>query len=677
MRTHRGLWLVLLGLCADLAAAAPAKTVDDVVRDALLTLKSAPYIVPVAAGDASGEAVVQLRWRDNEVSVANSVTLRRRSTPDLGQALSRGRGKAPPAWLLVTSRGRVTYWVALRDPRAMHAEWEENESGRIGGTTWRVGETDTWVRVPGSAGDEVWIGEAGGKLRRYRLPPPTPRAQEAVLAGSSCSCPEMYVLRDSGSGGETLDVLFLPDGFTPKRFGCFRQAAHDYLADLLATAPFDEYACRVNAYVAYLASEQDGIDALPGCQVGCNGLCESEWDADGTACPALDTSQAVGLEDSCDTIPARLETRHCAVPGADNCRILFPSRAGMVEARRLATECASEIDIDLVIILSNSCRTGGGGTSEGWPGIAMTSTCRFDKSDRARLLTHEVGHAFGLYDEYDHRGACSGFECGRNVVGPASANDPLCATVPWENSCDPKREEGGCSPPDVVSATSCRSWHACVRADDPSTCINCGDPALCVDCEAAGAKPGCRDATIDIGLFEGAFCASCGYWTSTRACRMDNFNDAFCRPCKQYVRTALERHGISACQRIRPPIIEIGPLVPGTIPRTRGCPPDLPEGLVSLDLCLGRHRSPRVVAEIDANGLIAEVNVTSVRLGFGDSAIFEFGERPGDARGWRLTRPSGATGEAPRVLSGAVEVTDRFGRTWRARKIITEATTGR
>lgn len=72
-----------------------------------------------------------------------------------------------------------------------------------------------------------------------------------------------YMVHDSGDPKEKVDVVFLPDGFTADEMDLFRKAATEFSEALFKTDPFDAHANAFNIWVVEAPSKDSGTD-IPG-----------------------------------------------------------------------------------------------------------------------------------------------------------------------------------------------------------------------------------------------------------------------------------------------------------------------------------------------------------------------------------------------------------------------------
>ena len=152
-------------------------------------------------------------------------------------------------------------------------------------------------------------------------------------------------------------------------------------------------------------------------------------------------------------------------------------------------------DYHFLAVLIDSPSYGGAGSipnSTAKPRIAWATT---DHSLSLLILLHELGHAFGLQDEYETEQA-----------------EPI---KPWRNISQFGRPDG-------------TPWRAMVTAPNPGS----------VTCPAADA-PWNGDLSV-IGTFEGAGYRDEGRYRPCPKCRMRDLADNFCAVCADHIRSAVD-----------------------------------------------------------------------------------------------------------------------------------------
>lgn len=408
-------------------------------------------------------------------------------------------------------------------------------------------------------------------------------------------CPQLYQFRTATVTGETLDLVFFPEGFTRAELPWFRCAARLLLEGVLESRPYGQLACRVNAYYLDLASQSSGIQRAPECgdDTDCN-ECAADWSAMNELCPEI--SGTVGSmsipywpDRFCPDQSKTFETRVCR---NDLCRWAWPSDDGVNEAIDLASKCVPSMDH--VIILANSCERGGGGARLGDIGLSVVTTDDIAEDERWQRLAHELGHAFGLLDEYSVSGAAGTvYQCSRNVYSEAPYHEIKCVdAIAWETEC---------SPPPTGTCT--------LSSQCQAVCGNCSglnaSSAECCSCNTTTAPA--------VGLFEGAFYHQRAYYRSEDTCRMENYSHSFCQVCQNYVLDVADKAKMYSCVRDRPLDIFIWPR---PLLRVRGCP-------LLEDVTAGPHLCRELVepamgfrAVVERDGVRGEVSVREVRATF-------------------------------------------------------------
>jgi hypothetical protein len=226
-------------------------------------------------------------------------------------------------------------------------------------------------------------------------------------------------------------------------------------------------------------------------------------DADRAAqCAGLPSPPTIGGSDAPACLDLGLAARGCP-PGATSCRVVWPDVTGLRRAWRLAA-CAPAFDV--VVIVVNSGGWAGGGAADMSPPLVVVTLDGISSPDtRARLLSHELGHALGLLDEYatgypDASGAPR-FHANRNVARGGGE-------VPWKPLC---------------GAAGCAEVRACPAPQ-----------------QGVAAPP--------VGLYEGAFYQSCGYFRASEDCAMQDPEEDFCPACVAYTSKLFEDMGLTRCK---------------------------------------------------------------------------------------------------------------------------------
>jgi hypothetical protein len=331
-------------------------------------------------------------------------------------------------------------------------------------------------------------------------------------------CPQVFRIHGEAPPERALDLVFLPAGFKEEELDVFRCGVALTLEELLTRAPFDRYACGINAYRIDLATTTPvPFPATCGGQA-CAPMPPVWIDSDRTAqCadlatrsllppPARGTPVPSPGRKAGDCLDLDLGVQACP-DGTSTCRVMWPTTAGLRRIWRLAA-CAPAFDI--VVVVANSGDWAGGGNDDMQPPLTVITLDGVSAPNtRGRLLGHELGHALGLLDEYatTYPGTTDVpvFHAGRNVA-KADAHGAV-APVPWSSLC-------GTSP--------CVEIPSCGSTTPPSS-------------------------LPQVGLYEGAFYQSCGYYRASDQCAMSDAEDPLCSACRLYLSRLFEDMGLERC----------------------------------------------------------------------------------------------------------------------------------
>ncbi|MFO8086277.1 MAG: M64 family metallopeptidase [Bacteroidales bacterium] len=159
-------------------------------------------------------------------------------------------------------------------------------------------------------------------------------------------------IHNSGDYREKLDLVIVPDGYTPEEMEKYRSDASRFASYLLECSPFDQHIDDINIWSLELTSKESGTDK-----------------------------------------PTRQEWNQTAIDASFN---TFGSQRYLTTASHFKLrDAVGGTPYDLIFILVNDDLYGGGGI------FNFYSTATADNSKSDFLLVHEFGHHFaGLGDEY-------------------------------------------------------------------------------------------------------------------------------------------------------------------------------------------------------------------------------------------------------------------------------------
>jgi hypothetical protein len=350
-----------------------------------------------------------------------------------------------------------------------------------------------------------------------------------IPARSAIDCDDFTFTRIFGGAKpeEGLNILILGDGFESDELEDYRCAARLLVEGLLEEQPFRNFACHLNVYRADSFSSYDEIP--DGCAASSTPR-EEIWNAAASdECPGGEPGP-----DAADVPDLDLNLELCA--DGTTARLLAADSAGEDDALEVAA-CAE--NIHTVIVLGDTYTYGAGAKSgTAIPKLAYTTLDAIDRTSRHNKLAHELGHTMGLLDEYrDDDWEAATFHCGRNVWDRCQDcdgdgtpdNNPDDAF--WSRYCDPVAEDV-----EAATVTGCDGDLVAARCQ-LGDCLCC--PADTEDCSlhACGDR---ADEWPEVGLFEGAFYASCGTFRSQDECRMQSTDESFCLACQCYSKDVFE-----------------------------------------------------------------------------------------------------------------------------------------
>lgn len=252
-----------------------------------------------------------------------------------------------------------------------------------------------------------------------------------------------YAIHDSGDPAEKVDVVFLPDGFTGKEMDLFRKAANEFAEALFETDPFDAREDDFNIWVVEATSKDSGTDI-----------------------PGQDIWKETCLNSSFYTF--------------DSERYL------MTEDIRSVRDVAANAPYDLIIILVNTEKYGGGGVYNYY------GTFSAFNPKSIGVWLHEFGHNFTwLADEY--------------YTSDVSYADYI------DQSYEPIQ-------PNVTTLVSFdKKWKHLLKPGTP--------------------VPTPRTAEYEgvVGAFEGGLYSAKGIYSPVQKCKMNWIDDPFCPVCRQTI----------------------------------------------------------------------------------------------------------------------------------------------
>lgn len=314
-----------------------------------------------------------------------------------------GQAEHMLAYELRDDEGALIVRGRVRDPRYVRAEWPD-ETGALRHEEGFDPNATLWLRLPPERGTlTIWAEESTGLVQLGQdhfdgLLPGDRAAADGLGTSSAALASQEDVLGpperllENGPPETSIDLLFVPDGYTEAEMGAFREVVDRVLRELAAEPDYAARWSGFNIWVQDVRSRESGIDNTP--EVG------------------------VMRDTAFDTGYFTAGVERCVIPeGA---------------ARELAVSLGRAVEADSVVVVSNGPTYGGCAAGTGTRAVVgMTSSLETTGS----LLAHELGHdVFGLADEYD------GDPCEPHADPPSFPNIAFSsdrATLPWSDLVAP------------------------------------------------------------------------------------------------------------------------------------------------------------------------------------------------------------------------------------------------
>lgn len=339
-------------------------------------------------------------------------------------------------------------------------------------------------------------------------------------------------------------IAFVGDGFTEAELPIYGKAVNDFVKKLRKRDVFDTHRSRFNFY------RIDVVDPNGETENKCSPEALAKLTAvsvDGDPFPPVDGTEVIDLR-----------VQHCW--GGNDAPVMY------TEAEDAAITLAAGIpDLKVVVIVANARLNSGGTQAETYSSdtvVVVVGSLVRETSEGSNLyeidemavatLTHELGHAMGLLDEYEHQNTnqLPGFKECRNIWKPDAAPQ-WPGTPTWPASEKPIPWQGiminCCSPQTMVRCQSHEPEGSCVLQDLEISETYCsfvprsGNPH-----EGCDPPPECE---LFPGAWEGGFYTNEEYYRATKEhCRMYSMGveERFCAACRQYLDIYLEHFGENA-----------------------------------------------------------------------------------------------------------------------------------
>lgn len=324
---------------------------------------------------------------------------------------------------LVGDGGQVIATGAVDDPREVMVEWSENGAFQNAIAT----RVDPMVRIDVPAVEGLLVvSDDTGVIGSASLTIQAPAPQQI----NTIAAP--VLVSGSGDTASSLDLLFVPDGYTASELALFEADVVEHMNVLFQNPDFAAYRGNINIWRLDVPSNQSGI---------------------GESGVARDT--AFGVIRS--TTIQRL--------------VLISSSAGQAAA----DQAGRRVGAEKVIVMANTSAHGGSGGPI--PVVARTSP---------DALGHELAHSLlRLADEYDYFGG-GGCNPSQAKINVAFSTDP--SRIPWANlisagtplptpTSAPRGTIGAFLGADYCQSGAYRAQHDCLMR-------NLGQP-MCAVCRAA------------------------------------------------------------------------------------------------------------------------------------------------------------------------------------------------
>jgi hypothetical protein len=299
---------------------------------------------------------------------------------------------------------------------------------------------------------------------------------------------------DNGPDASRMNVVLVAEGFTAAQEGVFDSLCNDFVAALQAETWYPILGNAINVHRLRVHSDESGVDEPNSCPDGASG--------------------------SGTSVDTYFDATFC------NSNIWRCMR-GDYNLVRLTLNTEFGGNWHVAIVLANTTDHGGCANDNvsfthvgpGWENTAL----------------HEMGHNFGLADEYHYWAGCDTTETNCRGLGISCDHAP--AGEPEE--------------PNVTTETSrdALKWRHLLSPGVPVPTMENPDCSNCDD------RPNVLSDDDAVGLYEGAKYFHCGRYRGAYRCRMRNSGESFCRVCVEAIAAELNEY-IPAT-----PTMEVAPLV--------------------------------------------------------------------------------------------------------------------
>lgn len=267
----------------------------------------------------------------------------------------------------------------------------------------------------------------------------------------------------TGDPNRRVDIVLIPEGFTESEKEAFLKACHTFADDILSYAPYDSLRHKFNIRAVWAASEESGV-SIPGENLWRNTALRAHY-------------YTFGIE-----------------------------RYQMLEDYQRLLDIAANVPYDVIYVLTNSAKYGGGGIYNFY-GI---SAANISGASTRKTYSHEFGHLFaGLADEY---------------VGGTNMSDLYFPNVePWE--------------PNITTLTNLeqKKWHTLLPA--PPVLTEVGNEAETWNPQNPDSPDYDPQHPWETGIYEGGGYVKNGVYRPWPNCMMNWFHriDVYCPVCSEAI----------------------------------------------------------------------------------------------------------------------------------------------
>jgi len=280
---------------------------------------------------------------------------------------------------------------------------------------------------------------------------------------------------DMGPDSDCFNIALLSEGFKEGELKDFEKYCSDFITEFNKTSPFKDCTARINFYRVNVSSTDSGADDP------------------NVPHPTIPTEP-----DICPGTNAKAKTYFDATYCSDGQirRLIGVNNAVLKQVLKKQVP-----NYHRALVIVNSSLYGGSGGTEATVSV---------HSNWPKTALHELGHTFGLADEYDHYEGCNPPKSYENHHNGTEPGDPNATTRT-------KRHE--------------LKWRDLVLPQTPIPTLKNSD---CTKCRT---QPNPQPAGT-VGLYEGAHYRHCGAYSPSYHCMMRNLHD-FCPVCAREIRRAL------------------------------------------------------------------------------------------------------------------------------------------